>query len=359
MSSTQHHSAVTGPSWSAPAAVTASPLRRWWHGRLGLPLMIEIVLMGAVFVGYRQVRYITKGDTGTAMENASAVVRMEQDLGVFTERAVQRIVMHSETLIHVLNRYYVTMHFPVTIAFILWAFVRHQSAYRAVRACFLLVTAAGLVLHVAYPLAPPRMLRAQGFVDTLRIYGPRIYSTDTTKSVANQFAAMPSLHFGWALLVAIGFIYIKRTRWSLLALAHPFITLMAIVATGNHYWIDAGVAGVLVVMSVVFVGRFVTGERPAREPVVIHQPLAPAMAVGRAHEAPAGEPRVCDRPHNQRAGADAGSGRANERWVAPSGDGPRASSARRAPVASSTGHGCDATSREQPGRVSGSDALPG
>jgi hypothetical protein len=341
MPSTQHHSAVSGPqaSWSAPSAASASAWRRWWQGRLGLPLMIEIALMGALFVGYRQVRYITKGDTGTAMENASAVVRMEQDLGVFTERAVQRIVMHSETLIHVLNRYYVTMHFPVTIAFILWAFVRHQGAYRAIRACFLLVTAAGLVLHVAYPLAPPRMLRAQGFVDTLRIYGPRIYSTDTTKSVANQFAAMPSLHFGWALLVAIGFIYIKRTRWSLLMLAHPFITLMAIVATGNHYWIDAGVAGVLVVMSVVFVGRFVTGEGPVREPVVIYQPLAPAIAGGRALQTTACEPRVCDRPRAQRPAADALSAHANERWAVPSGDSSWAGGARRAQLTSSTGRG--------------------
>jgi hypothetical protein len=91
------------------------------------------------------------------------------------------------------------------------------------------------------------MLLDAGFVDTLQQYGPRIYSTDTTQSIANQFAAMPSLHFGWAVMVAGALISIKGTRRSLLALLHPGITLMAIVATANHYWIDAAVAMVLVI----------------------------------------------------------------------------------------------------------------
>jgi PAP2 superfamily len=277
MSTIEQHSASSGPqsSWSAPVEDDApSILRRWWSGRLGYAFMLEVALMGAVFVGYRQVRYLTKGDTTTAFANASAVVRMEQDLGVFTERAVQRLVMHSDVLVHVVNRYYVTMHFPVTVIFIVWAFVRHEDVYRSIRACFLIVTATALVIHVAYPLAPPRMLRAQGFVDTLRVYGPQIYSTDTSKSIANQFAAMPSLHFGWAVLVALGFVYIKRSRWSLVVLAHPVLTLFAIVATANHYWADAAVAMMLVLMAIVVVARFVNGD----EPTVLYQPLAPAIA---------------------------------------------------------------------------------
>ncbi len=91
------------------------------------------------------------------------------------------------------------------------------------------------------------MLPDAGFVDTLQRFGPRIYSTDTSKSVANQFAAMPSLHFGWAFIVAGAYVSIRRTRRSLWVMLHPAITLLAIVATANHYWLDAAVAGVLVV----------------------------------------------------------------------------------------------------------------
>jgi PAP2 superfamily len=339
MSTMQQLSASNGPgnSWSAPAGddgvSTPSTLRRWWGGRLGYALMLEVALMGAVFVGYRQVRYLTKGDTSTAFANASAVVRMEQDLGVFTERAVQRLVMHSEALIHVMNRYYVTMHFPVTVIFIVWAFVRHQDAYRAIRACFLIVTASALVIHVAYPLAPPRMLRAQGFVDTLGVYGPRIYSTDTTKSLANQFAAMPSLHFGWAVLVALGFVYIKRSRWSLVLLAHPVLTLFAIVATGNHYWVDAAVAMVLVLMAIVLVARFVTGEQPAHEPTVLYQPFTHAIAGSPGLDAGSGA-RACVRAHDR--SRTNGSRTEHlvataERWIpqAPNGQGWSSSSSER------------------------------
>ena len=84
-------------------------------------------------------------------------------------------------------------------------------------------------------------------VDTLRKYGPSIYPVDTAESLANQFAAMPSLHFGWALIVALGFVAIRGTPRSWQAMLHPMITLLAIVATGNHYFADAAVAAMLVV----------------------------------------------------------------------------------------------------------------
>ena len=98
------------------------------------------------------------------------------------------------------------------------------------------------------------MLPDAGFVDTLQRFGPRIYSTDTSESVANQFAAMPSLHFGWAFIVAGAYVSIRRTRRSLWAMLHPAITFLAIVATANHYWLDAAVAGVLVVAVAALLG---------------------------------------------------------------------------------------------------------
>jgi hypothetical protein len=229
------------PTIDRTPSVIAPPRRR----RVGA-LAIEVAVMGAVFVAYRQVRHLTSGDTGDAFANAERVVALEQRLGIFHEGAVQRLVLHSDAVVAFLNRYYVGVHFPATIALLLWACWRHPHAYRRIRAAFLGVTLAALVVHVLVPLAPPRMLAGEGFVDTLRVYGPRIYPTDTTQSVANQFAAMPSLHFGWAALVAGAIVLILRTRWRWLAVLHPTITLLAIVATANHFWLDAIVAGVLV-----------------------------------------------------------------------------------------------------------------
>ncbi len=232
---------LTYPTIDRTPATIAPPLRR----RTGA-LAIEVAVMGAVFLAYRQVRHLTSGDTGDAFANAERVVALEQRLGIFHEGAVQRLVLHSEAVVAFLNRYYVGVHFPATIALLLWACWRHPHAYRRIRAAFLGVTSGALVIHVLVPLAPPRMLAGEGFVDTLRVYGPRIYPTDTTQSVANQFAAMPSLHFGWAVLVAGAVVVILRTRWRWLAVLHPTITLLAIVATANHFWLDAIVAGALV-----------------------------------------------------------------------------------------------------------------
>jgi hypothetical protein len=215
--------------------------------RLGRRLGVELLVMGGVFAIYRQIRFLTRNDTDAAMDNAERVVDFERQFHFFSERTVQDVVMHSHTLVQFLNRYYVTVHFPLTVAFLLWVFFRHHHAYSRIRNTFVSVTVAALAIHVAFPLAPPRMLPDAGFVDTLQQFGPRIYSTDTSESIANQFAAMPSLHFGWAFIVAGAYVSIRRTRRSLWVMLHPAITLLAIVATANHYWLDAAVAGVLVV----------------------------------------------------------------------------------------------------------------
>jgi hypothetical protein len=196
-----------------------------------------LVVAAGVFLLYRAGRGLSHGDADQALANTSLVLDIERALGIATERSVQSWTLGSQSVVDLLNHYYVMVHFPATVAFLVWVFVRHQGAYRSVRRWFVAVTLTALVVHVAFPLAPPRML--PGFVDTLSEYGPRIYSADPQQSVANQFAAMPSLHFGWALMVAVSIIAILRTRRSLLALAHPAITLFAIVATGNHYWLDA------------------------------------------------------------------------------------------------------------------------
>jgi hypothetical protein len=90
------------------------------------------------------------------------------------------------------------------------------------------------------------MLDAAHLVDTGQVYGPTVYGArPATDSMANQFAAMPSLHFGWALMVAIGLIAATRSRLRWLWLLHPLLTLLVIVGTANHYWLDAVVAAVL------------------------------------------------------------------------------------------------------------------
>jgi PAP2 superfamily len=106
------------------------------------------------------------------------------------------------------------------------------------------VTLAALAIHVAFPLAPPRMM--PGFVDTMVLYGPNPYNSAAVQGFANQFAAMPSLHVGWSLIVAFGVITISRSKYRYAIIAHPILTFLAVTLTANHYWLDGAVAAVLV-----------------------------------------------------------------------------------------------------------------
>jgi hypothetical protein len=207
----------------------------------------ELAIAGAVYLAYWFGRMLTRDSHVAASRNAERVIDFERTLGGFTEMTLQRWAIDVPGVVELLNRYYVWVHFPATITFLLWVFAVRRHAYATIRSWFAAVTVAGLVIHVLFPLAPPRM--TPGFVDTLDAFGPDIYTDDTSRSIANQFAAMPSLHFGWALIVAIGLGRLTRRRRRLW-MAHPVITLLAIVVTGNHYWLDAAVAGVLVVAAV-------------------------------------------------------------------------------------------------------------
>ena len=212
----------------------------------------ELTIAALVFCAYRAGRLITNDSVEAATANSKRILALQGWLVGHFERAVQQTVLEVPGAIEFLNHFYVFVHFPATTVFLVWAFVRRRAFYGAIRNWFAGVTMAAMVVHVVFPLAPPRML--DGFMDTLQQFGPRIYPEDPSRSVANQFAAMPSLHFGWALMVAVGIIMVTSgpRRW--LWMFHPALTFVAIVATGNHFLLDAVVAAALagVVAVVVF-----------------------------------------------------------------------------------------------------------
>lgn len=225
----------------------AGGFRRWWHSRLGGPLLLEIVICAALLFIYKAARLIAEGDVSVAVHHARQVVDIERALGVFNEESIQSVALKSTAIIKFLNIYYLYAHFLVTIAFLVWLYVRKPLGYLSARRVLVVVTALGLVGHALYPLAPPRMLHGFGFVDTALVFGPSSYGDGGAYGgLANQFAAMPSLHFAWAVVVAWGIWKFSRSHWRYLGVIHPIFTLGAIVLTANHYWIDAAIGLILV-----------------------------------------------------------------------------------------------------------------
>ncbi|MFJ2260232.1 phosphatase PAP2 family protein [Streptomyces sp. NPDC087844] len=220
------------------------------------PLVREILLVAGLFLVYKLGRQLATGHTAEAFGNAHRVWDLERFLHLPGEGSVQSAVLHGDTLVHLVNTYYATVHFPATAAFLVWLYLRRPGHYVWARRVLAAVTAAALVVHLTFPLAPPRMLAATGLVDTGQVYGPTVYgSSPETDSLTNQFAAMPSLHFGWALMVAIGLIAATRSRWRWLWLLHPLLTLLVVVGTANHYWLDAIVAAALLGIALAVVRR--------------------------------------------------------------------------------------------------------
>lgn len=203
-------------------------------------------LLGLLWVAYAVVRGITAGDLATATENAHRVIELQRSFGLPGEGDLQAAVLNQRWLLKSANVYYVGVHFPITVGFLAWAYAKHRTEFARIRNTIIVTTGAGLLIHVIYPLKPPRMMA--GFVDTAAVFGPDPYELGIS-SGANQLAAMPSLHVGWALLVALSIIRITASKARWLSLAHPLLTLAVVVLTANHYWADA-LAAIAIVTAV-------------------------------------------------------------------------------------------------------------
>ncbi len=225
----------------------------------------EVLLLGSVFVLYELGRHLVRDRAGLAFADADTVVSLQRTLLLPSETTLQHLLMRSEDLTQAANVYYVSVHFPATIAFLIWMWLRRPRDYTWVRSVLVTVTMIALMLHVTFPLAPPRMLPQEGYVDTMALYGPSAYG-EGTESVTNQFAAMPSLHVAWALFIGVAIVTLLRSRWRWLALAHPLLTAVVVVGTGNHYWLDVLAAGALVLLACLMHGLRPATGGPASAP---------------------------------------------------------------------------------------------
>lgn len=201
-------------------------------------------LLATLWIAYALVRSVTAGDLAAATENARAIIDLQHALGLPNERALQNAVLDQTWLLRAANLYYLGVHFPLTVAFLAWVWRTHRTKFARVRNALIATTSAGLAIHVIYPLKPPRMMA--GFVDTAVVLGPNPYELGISGG-ANQLAAMPSMHVGWALLIALAVIWMSTSQMKWFALAHPLVTLAVVVLTANHYWADAIAAVAIVV----------------------------------------------------------------------------------------------------------------
>ena len=210
-------------------------------------LLREVALVGGLFALYNIVRLLAAQRVSGAFDNADQLLRVERWLNLPSEQTFQALALNTSDVILAANGYYASVHFPLTFLFLLWLFLRRPSDYIWARRSLVLASAVALLVQVFWPLAPPRMLGELGFVDTALAYGQSVYGAVGENALSNQFAAMPSLHVGWALLVAIVCIRCLESPWRWLWALHPVLTTLVVVVTANHYWLDGALGALLVV----------------------------------------------------------------------------------------------------------------
>jgi hypothetical protein len=205
----------------------------------------EICLVLPMGMLYFLARGLTHADPSRAFANAESIVALEERLGVFLEPRMQGAVLDSPLAVHVVNWIYVWGHWPAIISVLLWLWYRHPSSYVLNRNAMLFSGVIGIFIFTIHPVAPPRLVPSLDLTDTVLLQS-RSYRVLQPPALANQFAAMPSLHLGWNAIVGMAIVTNARQRlgqW--LGYLLPIAMFAAIILTANHFILD-GIVGILV-----------------------------------------------------------------------------------------------------------------
>jgi hypothetical protein len=214
---------------------------RWMRTPRNPQVWFELVLILVSYRIYSMIRNHAPTRARLAEHHAQQVWDAEKWLHINAEHAVNHAINSVTPLITVLNYDYDSLHYIVTTATLVWLYRSHPGRYAAGRLVIFATTGLALIGYYCYPLAPPRLLPGAGFIDTVRTHGTYgSMSSGDLSHVSNQFAAMPSMHIGWSVWCGLTIAILARRRWvKALGVLYPISTLTVIVATANHFFMDA------------------------------------------------------------------------------------------------------------------------
>ncbi|MFD3503076.1 bifunctional glycosyltransferase 87/phosphatase PAP2 family protein [Streptomyces sp. NPDC058678] len=274
-----------------PARFGRIPLLPFLRRVLSRPnLLLELLLIRVTYAAYQRVRLAATGGSNSAgraraEEHGHQIHDMERWLHIDIEHWANHAVVRVDWIRDFFDFYYTSFHFVVPLSVLAVLYWRRPVDYRWGRSSLGFATLLALVGFWLYPLAPPRLMPNLGIIDT--VHGVQDFSKPdygTLTALTNQYAAMPSLHFGWSLWCGLVIAIIAPRRWmKALGLLHPLFTATAIVVTGNHWVLDAAGGAVVVVagfgLTYLFQGpraRLTTTVAADREPALVKDLKDPA-----------------------------------------------------------------------------------
>lgn len=230
---------ASGPSLSVSHDSAPMGLRkgaRWWR---------ELALVAALYAAYDAVRGLFRGGTFQAQRDGRDLLHWEQALHLDPERWLNSHLQSIAVLAVPACFFYATLHFVVTPSVLIWTYHARAAGYRQARTVLAIITVSALAGFWWFPTAPPRLLAGAGFQDTLAHFsnwgwwGGDASVPQGAAAIANQYAAMPSLHLAWAAWCAATiFIHTRRLWIRVVAIAYPVLTTLVVLGTANHYLLD-------------------------------------------------------------------------------------------------------------------------
>ena len=223
---------------------------------LGRFAAIELAVWASLYPAYLAIRGSSIDHGSSALAHAHRLIHIERATDLFHEAGMQSVF---HPVLKLLSAYYLLGFGPLIAGVCIWLGIRHRDEYRRLRT--LLLTSLGLAVigYVAYPTAPPRLVPGLSIADSVGLSGHDHGSVAGIRF--NPYAAMPSMHVGWSILIGFFGFRAARSRWlKAFFVAHPFLMVITVTATGNHYFVDA-IGGALAVL---LAGAIVAGLRRVR-----------------------------------------------------------------------------------------------
>lgn len=208
------------------------------------PLWVQLlkeafILVAAYYIYLFSKSAVHPNAVGLAFQNALHVVRLEQTLGIFKEAALQQLLMeNARGLVYFFNWVYTLGFWPAILTTALVMFIKNRSEYYKYRSIVFISFGLAIIIYAVFPLAPPRMLWFLGFEDTMQVLGPFKDVSGSNSLLYNRYAAMPSMHYGWALLISMIWASSSILWLRIGAFVYQALMFAAIIVTGNHFFVD-------------------------------------------------------------------------------------------------------------------------
>jgi membrane-associated phospholipid phosphatase len=212
---------------------------------------------------YETVRGIAEGNKALAFANGQAVIDLERSTGTFFEPGFQSFFIAERWVLDLANFMYMNSHFALTTGFLVWLYFRRNDSFYFVRNMFMVAMGLALIGYALVPTAPPRLFPEYGFVDTINDFSSVNHDSALVKIFVNPYAAIPSMHCAFALMIGIPGLLLSRHLWSkAFWAAYPLLVLWVVVVTGNHYWFDGAVGALVAGLAALVAHRLLARARP-------------------------------------------------------------------------------------------------